>query len=254
MIAVLLAATLTAQAPQSVYIEELTSPEIRAAIAAGKTTAIIYTGSTEQNGPHMVTGKHNFIAHWVAGQIADSLGDALVYPTLPFAPTGDLSPPTGHMRFPGSVTISDQLFGDVAAAVARSAIAAGFKTVLLMGDHGSGQDALARAAAALDSAWRPRGVRVLFVGDVYAKARDQARAYLAAHHIEPGEHAGPDDTSELWAIDSTHRWIRADRRVPGDSQNGVSGDPRQASPEMGRIFLGYKISAAVAEIRRLRGR
>lgn len=254
MIGLLLVAMFAAQAPQSVYIEELTSPEIRDAIAAGKSTAIIYTGSTEQNGPHMVTGKHDFIAHWVAGRIADSLGDALVYPTLPFAPTGDVSPPTEHMRFPGTVTISDQLFGEVAEAVARSAIAAGFKTIVLMGDHGGGQDALARAAARLDSAWRPRGVRVCFVGDVYTKARDLTRAYLVAHHIEPGEHAGPDDTSELWAIDSTHRWIRVDRLAPGDGKNGVSGDPRQASPEMGRIFLGYKVTAAVAEIRRLRGR
>ena len=253
MIAVLFAAALAAQAPQSVYVEELTWPEIRDAIAAGKTTAIVYAGSTEQNGPHMVTGKHTFIAHWVAGQIADSLGDALVYPTLPFAPTGDVSPPTGHMRFPGSVTVSDRLFGAMATAVARSAIAAGFKTVLLMGDHGGGQEALAQAAAQLDSAWRPRGVRVFYIGDVYTKARDQARAYLVAHHIAPGEHAGPDDTAELWAIDSTHRWIRADRLAPGDGKNGVSGDPRPASPEIGRIFLRYKITAALAEIRRLRG-
>ena len=254
MIAVLVAATLAAQAPQSVYIEELTWPEIQGAIARGTTTAIVYAGSTEQNGPHMVTGKHTFIAHWVAGQIADSLGDALVYPTLPFAPTGDVRPPTEHMRFPGSVTVSDRLFADVAGAVARSAIAAGFTTVFLMGDHGGGQAALARAAAQLDSAWRRRGVRVFYVGDVYTKARDQARAYLVAHHITPGEHAGPDDTSELEAIDSTHRWIRADRLAPGDGKNGVSGDPRQASPEIGRIFLGYKIAAALAEIRRLRGR
>src|SRR5437660_7501259 len=171
MLAFLFVAAVAAQAPQSVYIEELTSPEIRDAIAAGKTTAIVYTGSTEQNGPHMVTGKHNFIAHWVAGRIADSLGDALAYPTFPFAPTGDVSPPTEHMRFPGSVTISDHLFGAVAGAVARSAIAAGFKTVVLMGDHGGGQDALARAAAPLDSAWRPRGVRGCVVGGVSTKGR-----------------------------------------------------------------------------------
>src|ERR1044071_8633447 len=73
---------------ESVYIEDLTWTEVRAAIQAGKTTAIIYTGSTEQNGPHMALGKHNFVAHYVAGQIAEKLGNALVYPTLPFAPTG----------------------------------------------------------------------------------------------------------------------------------------------------------------------
>ncbi|HTL25746.1 MAG TPA: creatininase family protein, partial [Burkholderiales bacterium] len=42
---------------QSVYIEDLTWPEIRDAIAAGKKTAIIYAGSTEQKGPHMATGQ-----------------------------------------------------------------------------------------------------------------------------------------------------------------------------------------------------
>jgi hypothetical protein len=37
--------------PGSVWIDDLTWPEIRDAIAAGKRTAIIYTGSSEQNGP-----------------------------------------------------------------------------------------------------------------------------------------------------------------------------------------------------------
>src|SRR5262249_42965097 len=73
---------------QSVYIEDLTWPEVKAAIAAGKTTAILYAGSTEQNGPHLALGKHNFVAHYAAGEIAKKLGNALVYPTMPFAPTG----------------------------------------------------------------------------------------------------------------------------------------------------------------------
>src|ERR1700686_2432820 len=77
------------RAQRSVYIEDLTWPEVQQAIQSGKTNAIIYTGSTEQGGPHMAIGKHNFIARWAAGAIAIKLGDALVYPTLPFAPTGD---------------------------------------------------------------------------------------------------------------------------------------------------------------------
>ena len=79
-----------AQLP-SVFIEDLTWTEVRDAIAAGRTTAIYYAGSTEQNGPHMALGKHNFIAHHAAGRIAEQLGNALVYPVLPFAPTGDRS-------------------------------------------------------------------------------------------------------------------------------------------------------------------
>src|ERR1019366_639368 len=80
----------------SPYIEDLTWPEVQHAIQSGKTTAIIYTGSTEQNGPHMAIGKHNFLARYIAGAIAIKLGNALVYPTLPFSITGDAEKKTGH--------------------------------------------------------------------------------------------------------------------------------------------------------------
>ena len=84
----------------SVWIDDHTWPEVRDAIAAGKRTAIIYVGSSEQNGPHMVIGKHNFIAHALARRIAEELGDALVYPTLPYAVAGNAIARTGHMRSP----------------------------------------------------------------------------------------------------------------------------------------------------------
>src|SRR5689334_858954 len=105
----LVASSVSAQV-RSVYIEDLTWTEVRDAQRAGYTTAIIYTGSTEQNGPHMVLGKHNFIARELAGRIARELGHALVYPTLPFAPTGTLNPKAGHMRFPGSVSLSAESY------------------------------------------------------------------------------------------------------------------------------------------------
>src|SRR5215471_5319482 len=81
----------------SVWIDDHTWPEVQDAIAAGKRTAIIYVGSSEQNGPHMVIGKHNFIARALAQRIAEELGDALVYPTLPYAVTGNAITRTGHM-------------------------------------------------------------------------------------------------------------------------------------------------------------
>src|SRR5262249_49091826 len=100
----LLAMPANAGPSPSVWIDDLTWPEVRDAIAAGKRTAIVYVGSSEQNGPHMVIGKHNFIAHALAQRIAEELGDALVYPTLPYAVTGNAITRTGHMRFPGSVS------------------------------------------------------------------------------------------------------------------------------------------------------
>jgi creatinine amidohydrolase len=243
-------------AQQSVYIEDLTWPEVQQAIATGKTSAIIYAGSTEQNGPHMAIGKHNFIARWTAGAIAIKLGDALVYPTLPFAITGDLAQKTGHMRFPGSVSLSSQTFRSVVHDVAVSAADAGFRNVFLMGDHGGGQAELAAVAKELDAQWKSRGVRVFYVPDVYVKEKEQARAYAAQRNLPTKDvHAGLDDTSELMALDAQHRWIRSDKLAASTGARtavtGVDGDPTKASAALGNVFLQYKIDDAVNQIRQL---
>ena len=201
---------------QSLYIEELTSPEVKTAIAAGKTTAIYYAGSTEQNGAHLALGKHNFVARHVAGRIAETLGNALVYPVLPFAPTGE------HMKFAGSVNVSPQTFAAVARDVANSAVATGFKTVVLMGDHGGGQDELKAVAGELNGRG---GAWVIYVGDAYYKST--------------GEHAGVEDTSELLYLDRDGRWVRRETTVPG------------ASAERGRELIEGKVKHAVAQIRLL---
>src|SRR6266852_7174870 len=167
VLVVLLSSALTAQT-SSLLIEEMTWTELRDAIAAGKTTAIYYAASTEQNGPGMALGKHVFIAHYLAPKIAAQLGNALVYPTMPFAPTGDwgLTSPgvidpakrTSHMRMSGSVNVSEETFGAVAHDVALSAIAAGFKNVVLIDDHGSGQETLGKVAAQLNKDFGPHGI------------------------------------------------------------------------------------------------
>jgi creatinine amidohydrolase/Fe(II)-dependent formamide hydrolase-like protein len=246
------------EAQRSVYIEDLTWPEVRQAIQAGKTSAIIYAGSTEQNGPHMAIGKHNFIARWAAGAIAIKLGDALVYPTLPFAVTGDAVRKTGHMRFPGSVTLTPQSYRSVVHDVALSAIDAGFRNVFVMGDHGDGQDVLGAVARELDAQWKVKGARVFYVPDLYFKARQQARAYETSHGITSHDvHAGTDDTSELMALDAQHRWIRSDKVALSEgartAATGVDGDPTRASAALGEMFLRYKIDAAVDQIRQLLG-
>ena len=243
----------------SPYIEDLTWPEVQHAIQSGKTTAIIYTGSTEQNGPHMAIGKHNFLARYIAGAIAIKLGNALVYPTLPFSITGDAEKKTGHMRFPGSVTLTPASYHAVLYDVGLSAAVAGFHNVVLMGDHGDGQNVIGDVARELDAKFSAKGVRVFFIPDVYTKAKQESHAYEAAHGIKDDVHAGTDDTSELMAIDAQHRWIRSDKLAASDAAHmattGVNGDPTKATPALGLMFIGYKIDDGVAEIRALtRGR
>jgi hypothetical protein len=44
--------------PRSVFLADLTSDELRAAVADGFTTALVYSGSTEGSGPALALGKH----------------------------------------------------------------------------------------------------------------------------------------------------------------------------------------------------
>jgi creatinine amidohydrolase len=255
LIAAIVVAALPAHgATRSVWIDDLTWPEVRDAIAAGKRTAIVYTGSSEQNGPHMVIGKHNFVAHYAAQRIAEELGDALVYPTLPFAVTRNAAGRTGHMRFPGSVTLPPEVFFGVVRAVAQSALAAGFKVVAIMGDHGGGQNELARAAKELDAQHRADGARVLYIGDLYTKTDAQFTEILAKRGLPHTDaHAGIRDTSELLYLETPGQWVHKDELAAANESTGVRGDPTLATPELGKLYLDLKVENAVKQIRALAG-
>ncbi len=250
--AVLFAGVLGAQAADSVYTEELTWVEVRDALKAGKTTIIFPTGGTEQNGPHMVLGKHNVIVKHTAGQIALRLGNALVAPVLAYVPEGDLQPPTGHMLFPGTITLPDEIFIKVTEYAARSFRLNGFKDIVLIGDSGPNQKGLQAVASALNKEWAGSEVRVHYIPDYYYKhgfAEWLKRQGESADAI--GTHAGIEDTSELLAINPAY--IRKDKLAPGGDfkVTGVSGNPARASAAYGKQGLELKIAAAVAQIQKL---
>src|SRR6202162_2410954 len=101
-ILLLAASQALAQAPQPVSLAALTSNELRDQIRAGRRTVIVPIGGTEQNGPHMVLGKHNVRVKVLSEKIALALGDTVVAPVMAYVPEGGISPPTAHMRFPGT--------------------------------------------------------------------------------------------------------------------------------------------------------
>jgi creatinine amidohydrolase len=104
---------------QSTQLEELTWTEVRDRIATGSTTILVPIGDTEQNGPHMVLGKHNTRVRILAGEIAQRLGNALVAPVIAYVPEGS-TPPAAHMRFPGTISIFESTFEALLESSARS--------------------------------------------------------------------------------------------------------------------------------------
>lgn len=236
----------------SVEMEALTWTELRALVANGKTTAIVPTGGTEQNGPHMVLGKHNYIMRQTAARIAKTLGDAVVAPLIAYVPEGRIDPPGGHMAYHGTISIPESVFEDTLEATARSLRQHGFKTILLIGDSGGNQAALASVAEDLDDDWSGTGTRVLHVSDYYS-ANGQFD-WLESEGESKGAigfHAGIRDTSELLAV--YPEGIRRDRmragNAPGLAASGVNGDPTRASAKRGEKLLQLKIDAALKQIR-----
>src|SRR6266478_6469434 len=66
-----------------VEFEKMTWVEVKAALSAGKTTALIYTGGVEERGPQDANGGHNLMAHAVVEAIARKLGNAIYLPGCP---------------------------------------------------------------------------------------------------------------------------------------------------------------------------
>ena len=243
--------------PGSVLIEELTWDEIRDLIAAGYTSAIVATAGTEQNGPHMVMGKHRYILEYTTSEIARGLGDALVAPIITYVPEGAWEGPnggpTGHMRMAGTISLPNDRFMALLNHTARSLAAGGFTDILFLEDSGGNVAGTAEVVTRLNQDWAGSGTRAHHITDYYAKSSDDARDYITGELGIPAEeiggHAGISDTSQLWFVNRAH--IRTDVLAPtgGFEGSGVSGNPTLASPEIGRRILRIKVDNALAQIR-----
>lgn len=210
-------------------LEELTWPELRDRVATGTTIVLLPIGGTEQNGPHIALGKHNARVRVLAVRIAQRLGNALVAPVLAYVPEGRIDPPSGHMRWPGTISVGAAAFEATLEDAARSLQRAGLEHVVLLGDHGDYRASLERVAAR--------------VPGVHAPAEYYRAARIA-------EHGGRDDTALTMAL--APQAVRADvarSRPPSAHGDGAAGDPRQAAADEGERIAARIVDATVAAIR-----
>jgi creatinine amidohydrolase len=245
-----------AQSPKSVFLEDLTWTEVRDATQAGRTTIIVPIGGTEQSGPHIALGKHNVRARLLAGRIAETLGNALVAPVIAYVPEGQASPPTGHMRFPGTISIPEKVFEQTLEAAGRGFRLHGFRDIVFIGDHGGYQNSMHKAADVLNREWGNTRVRAHATDDYYRAATAAFGETLRAKGFsakEIGEHAGVADTSLALATDPA--LVRVDRmKAATGKADGVDGDPRRSTAELGREGLDLIVARTVEAIRKATAR
>lgn len=250
-------------AADSVFIEELTWMEVRDRIMAGATTAIVATGGIEQNGPYVVTGKHNVVLRATTEAIARRLGDALVAPIIDLVPEGDHDPPTGHMRYPGTIGLTGETFEMLLTDVARSLAVNGFTEVLMIGDSGGNQRGMAAVAERWNADPPHPGTRLHHIPEYYREdlwSYEQLKelGVRQVPDVQSASRAGIHDDYHYDAIMATVEpgSIRArERRAAGQfSINGVPLDPLDHTIANGYALIARRAEITIAAFREALGR
>lgn len=249
-----------------VEFELMTWPEVKEALAEGKTTALIYTGGTEQRGPQNANGGHNLMGHAIVKAVAERLGNALFLPVLPYTPN------EASADFPGTIGLTDELLEGVLERLAEQSVTTGFKNVVIMGDHGGGQgpgdqNVYARVAKKLDAHYAGQGVHVFYCDQVYMPANAAFDKLLLERGYPKSLHGGVMDTSMMLYLDTDGTWVRKNKiadaiGIPvgadgtpnpaaGGQKNGITGDGRRSTAQLGKEVFAIKVDYAVRQIQSL---
>jgi creatinine amidohydrolase/Fe(II)-dependent formamide hydrolase-like protein len=246
-------------AMESLWIEELTWMELRDAIRAGNTTALVLTGGVESNGPHLAGGKHNYSNQLMGPSVARALGNALIAPLVTLEP-GNPSRPvqlgnTGPM-------VSQETYIAWLTDIGDSLRGMGFTEVYFLGDSGGNQRGQAAAAEALTARYHGTPTTFHHVPEFYN--HDKVRQYIQEElgipeEMEYGASQGSDGIHEELSISSIMSvldpsTIRYDERVRAGrgSINGISLEPLAETQELGRKLIEYRTEITVDAIRALR--
>lgn len=238
----------------TIWIEEMTWIEIRDALAEGKRTAIVPTGGIEQNGPYVAMGKHNYVLQGMCERIARTLGDALCAPIVKLVPEGDVSPPTGHMRYSGTLSVRQETFEAMLEDVGRSLQQHGFDWIVYIGDSGGNQTGMENAADRLNAEWGTK--KALFIPEFYDNAGVQRHMEETFEIYEESE--GWHDNYWLTAMQAAvdPETVRYEERVQAGraSINGVSLVPLGRTISVGEELMRWRTEQTVAAIHRAQGR
>ena len=237
------------EAVESVFLEDLTWMEIRDLMRAGTDTVIVATGGIEQNGPYIVAGKHNYVLRGTTEAIAKKLGKALVAPIVAFVPEGDIDPPTLHMKYPSTISVTEETYQRLLTDICASFKTHGFKRIVLIGDSGGNQAGMKVVAEKLNAQWKGAS-RVIYVPEYYDNG---LAAWIKQQGINEQPEGLHDDfgmSAQLMAVDP--RTIRMEQRIKAGNFriNGIDLAPAAKTIEWGRKIIDHRAEQTVQAIRK----
>ena len=236
-------------APNTVWMEEMTWMDVRDALKAGKTTAIIATGGMEPNGPWLVTGKHNYVLHTNCEAIARKMGNALCAPIVKFVPEGNISPASGHMASPGTISMREETFRMLLTDLVHSLKAHGFTRIILIGDSGGNQAGQRWVADSVTKLWQGSPI-VAHIQEYYdyASVSKHMEQFGVNQTVAEGLHDDAEISLNMFIDDP--KSIRYDERATAKKLtiNGVSLADRKKATVWAKQIVEFRAKVTTEAI------
>ena len=248
--------------PATVFLGEMTNPEVEAFLKGGH-TVIVPTGAVEQHGPHAPLLTDVLIPTEIARRIAPQI-NAAVAPPINYA----LSYP--HVGFTGLVHIRIPTFMALVEDLCVAFATSGFKRIIFLNGHYDNTYALAYACA--NAAERlPEDARAYPLNYWDGMPPEVREKYSS---LEKGMHANAAETSAILAINPklvdmekanaefpnfpdftvnpapvhTAFFFSNPRSVYWATKSGTWGDARSANPQTGEEYIEAGVASTIAVI------
>jgi creatinine amidohydrolase len=178
------------------------------------------------------------------------LGDALVAPIVPFVPEGNIDPPTGHMNYPGTISLSEETYQRLLTDICLSLRKHGFRHIILLGDSDGNQLGMKAVASRLDANRLNGAARVLFIPEYYDNLL--VDRWLDSHGVRQHDEGLHDDfatTAQLMVVDPTTVRMKQRMAVGKFRINGIDLSAVE-TVEWGKQIIALRADTTVRAIRK----